>query len=177
MGLFKKRTCAFCGEKIGTFNRGKLFKDGELCNDCSKELSPYWSNTAHFTLSDAVEHIEKRKENTKTLKNDFHPDAYYGFRPTLFVDNEKKLFCITLGGARENFGNEPRYVNENCDLFMFSQLDDTMISSSDSGIHTLTVTIKNHPWATKLVFKDRITSNYDDMLTVDAELRRISFIK
>ena len=130
-----------------------------------------------YTIHDAAVHIDERKNNLERLKNEFTPDVYYGFRPTLFIDNEKQLFCITLGGARESYGDVPRYVNENCDLFSFSQLDDTMISSSDNGIHTLTVLIKNHPWATKLVFRDRIASNYEDMLIVDAELRRISYIE
>ncbi len=176
MGLFKKKTCEFCGEKIGLFNRGKKFKDGELCSECSSELSPNWRDTVKFELSDAVEHIEKRKKNMSVLKNEFSPDSYYGFRPTLFVDNTRKLFCITLGGARECTENEPRYVVENSDLFSFSQLEDTMISSDESENHKLTVTIKNHPWATKLIFKDRIASTYEDMLVVDSELRRISYI-
>ena len=177
MGLFKKKKCAFCDEKIGAFNKGKRFTDGELCCDCSSELSPNWYDTARYTIHDAAMHIDKRKENLKRLTSEFAPDVYYGFRPTLFIDNERKLFCITLGGARECYGDVPRYVNENCDLFSFSQLEDTMISSSDNGIHTLTVLIKNHPWATKLVFRDRIASNYEDMLVVDAELRRISYME
>lgn len=177
MGLFKKKKCAFCDEKIGAFNKGKRFTDGELCCDCSSELSPNWHNTAKLTISDAAKHIDERKNNLEKLKNEFTPDMYCGFRPTLFVDTERKLFCITLGGARESYGGVPRYVNENCDLFSFSQLEDTMISSSDNGIHTLAVTIKDHPWATKLIFRDRIASNYEDMLVVDAELRRISYME
>ncbi len=177
MGLFKKKRCEFCGDKIGAFNKGRRFNDGELCSDCSSELSPNWNDTSKHSLSDAVRHIEERKKNIEILTKEFNPTSYYGCRPTLFVDNERKLFCITLGGARESYGGVPRYVNENCDLFSFSQLEDTMISSSDNGIHTLTVTIKNHPWATRLVFKDRIASNYEDMLVVDAELRRISYIE
>lgn len=175
MGLFKRKTCEFCGEKIGSFNRGKKFRDGELCCDCSEELSSNWHDTIRYDLSDAVKHIEERKNNKDILLNEFAPDYYRGFRPTLFVDEKKKLFCITLGGARESYGDVPRYVNENCDLFSFDQLEDTMVSSNDSGIHTLTVLIKNHPWATKLIFKDRIASNYEDMLVVDAELRRILY--
>lgn len=175
MGLFKKKYCDFCGEKIGSFNKGKKFRDGELCCECSQELSDNWHDTIRYDLSDAVKHIEERKKNIDVLKNEFHPTAYYGFRPTLFVDENNKLFCITLGGARESYGNVERYVNENCDLFSFSQLDDTMISVNDSGIHTLIVSIKNHPWATKLVFKDRIASNYEDMLVVDSQLRRIIY--
>ena len=176
MGLFKKKKCEFCGEKIGAFNRGKRFKDGELCNECSEELSPNWHDTVKHDLSEAVQHIEERKKNIEILKNEFNPDSYFGFRPTVFIDNERKLFCITLGGARESYGDVPRYINENCDLFSFSQLEDTMISSSDNGIHTLTVLIRNHPFATRLVFRDRIASNYEDMLVVDAELRRISYL-
>ena len=175
MGLFKKTFCAFCDTKIGSFNKGKKFRDGELCCECSEMLSINWHDTAKYNLSDAAEHIEERKKNIDVLKNNFNPTAYYGFRPTLFVDENRKLFCITLGGARESYGDEPRYINENCDLFSFSQIEDTMISSSENGVHTLTVTIKNHPWATKLIFKDRIASNYEDLLVVDAQLRRIFY--
>lgn len=177
MNLFKKKKCEFCGEKIGSFNRGKRFTDGELCNECSSELSPNWHDTAKHDLADAVQHIEERKKNIEVLKNGFNPDSYFGFRPTIFIDNERKLFCITMGSARESYGDVPRYINENCDLFSFSQLEDTMMSVSDNGIHTLTVTIRNHPWATKLVFRDRIASNYEDMLIVDSELRRISYME
>lgn len=176
MGLFKKKECEFCGEKIGIFNRGKRFKDGELCSDCSTELSPNWIDTAKFEISDAIEHIEERKKNIDVLKNSFHPDSYFGFRPTLFVDNENRLFCLTLGGAREGTEECPRYIMENSDLFSFSQLEDTQIFADESDNHKLMVTIKNHPWATKLIFKDRIALNYQDMLAVDAELRRISYI-
>ncbi len=175
MSLFKKKKCDFCGEKIGAFNRGKKFSDGELCNECSTELSPNWHNTMQFSIADAVEHIENRKKNLDVLTNEFHPDAYYGARPTLFVDNTSKLFCITLGSARETVNDIPRYVSENCDLFSFDQIEDTMIYAKDNGVSVLTVTIKNHPWATKITFNDRIASNLQDMRVVDAEIRRLSY--
>ncbi len=175
MGLFKKKYCEFCGEKIGSFNRGKKFKDGELCCECSEELSSNWHDTIRYTLADAVKHIDERKLNLEKLKSEFNPTAYYGFRPTLFVDEENKLFCITLGGARETTADTPRYVRENCDLFSFSQLEDTMLTSNENGIHTLIVSVTGNPLIKSLVFKDRIASNYEDMLVVDSELRRIIY--
>lgn len=177
MGLFKKKYCEFCGEKIGSFNRGKKFRDGELCCDCSEELSSNWHDTIRYTLADAVKHIDERKLNLEKLQNDFNPNIYYGYRPTLFVDEEKELFCITLGGARETTADTPRYVKENCDLFSFSQLEETMLTSNESGMHTLMVYIKDHPWINSLVFKDRIASNYEDMLVVESQLRRILYAK
>lgn len=177
MGLFKKKFCEFCGDKIGSFNKGKKFRDGELCCECSEELSSNWHDTIRYTLADAVKHIDERKLNLERLKNEFNPTAYYGFRPTLFVDDKNELFCITLGGARETTDDTTRYERENCDLFSFSQLDETMLTSNESGVHTLIITVNNHPWIKRLSFSDRIASNYEDMLVVDSELRRMLFTK
>ena len=39
MGLFDKKICDICGEKIGLLGNRKL-DDGNLCKDCAKKLSP-----------------------------------------------------------------------------------------------------------------------------------------
>ena len=37
MGLFDKKVCDICGEKIGLLGNRKL-DDGNLCKDCAKKL-------------------------------------------------------------------------------------------------------------------------------------------
>ena len=39
MGLFDKKYCDICGEKIGLLGNQEL-EDGNLCMDCAKQLSP-----------------------------------------------------------------------------------------------------------------------------------------
>ena len=41
MGLFDKKICDICGEKIGLLGNRKL-DDGNLCKDCAKKLSPWF---------------------------------------------------------------------------------------------------------------------------------------
>ena len=40
MGLFDKKFCSVCGEKIGFLGNRKL-EDGNLCKDCANKLSPF----------------------------------------------------------------------------------------------------------------------------------------
>ena len=37
MGLFDKKYCSICGEKIGLFGNRKL-EDGNLCKNCEAKL-------------------------------------------------------------------------------------------------------------------------------------------
>ena len=45
MGLFDKKICDICGEKIGLLGNRKL-DDGNLCKDCAKKLSPWFEERA-----------------------------------------------------------------------------------------------------------------------------------
>ena len=42
MGLFDKKYCDICGEKIGLLGNRKL-EDGNLCKNCAAKLSPFFS--------------------------------------------------------------------------------------------------------------------------------------
>ena len=48
MGLFDKKVCDICGEKIGLLGNRKL-DDGNLCKDCAKKLSPWFEERRHST--------------------------------------------------------------------------------------------------------------------------------
>ncbi len=49
MGLFDKKYCDICGEKIGLLGNRKL-EDGNLCKDCAKKLSPWFSDRRRSTV-------------------------------------------------------------------------------------------------------------------------------
>ena len=49
MGLFDKKNCDICGEKIGMLGNRKL-EDGNMCKDCAKKLSPFCDDRRRCTL-------------------------------------------------------------------------------------------------------------------------------
>lgn len=49
MGLFDKKNCDICGEKIGLLGNRKL-DDGNLCKNCARKLSPWFEERRHSTV-------------------------------------------------------------------------------------------------------------------------------
>ena len=62
MGLFDKKYCDICGEKIGLLGNRKL-EDGNLCKDCAKKLSPWFSDRRNSTVSEIKEQLAYREKN------------------------------------------------------------------------------------------------------------------
>lgn len=65
MGLFDKKNCDICGEKIGLLGNRKL-DDGNLCKNCASKLSPWFEERRHSTVEDIKRQLEYR-EKTKML--------------------------------------------------------------------------------------------------------------
>ena len=63
MGLFDKKYCDICGEKIGLLGNRKL-ENGNLCKDCAKQLSPFFSERRRSTVEEIREQL-----NTKEINN------------------------------------------------------------------------------------------------------------
>ena len=61
MGLFDKKICDICGEKIGLLGNRKL-DDGNLCKDCAKKLSPWFEDRRHSTVEDIKRQLESTPE-------------------------------------------------------------------------------------------------------------------
>ena len=51
MGLFDKKFCDVCGDKIGLLGNRKL-EDGNLCKNCAAKLSPWFSERRSSTVED-----------------------------------------------------------------------------------------------------------------------------
>lgn len=47
--LFEKKICSVCGGEIGLLGNRKL-EDGNLCKNCAKKLSPWFSDRRHSTV-------------------------------------------------------------------------------------------------------------------------------
>lgn len=88
MGLFDKKYCDICGEKIGLLGNRKL-EDGNLCKNCAAKLSPFFSERRRSTVEDIKRQLAYREENEKLVR-DFNPDVMF--------DGSKK--CISALSPR-----------------------------------------------------------------------------
>ena len=93
MGLFDKKFCDICGEKIGLLGNRKL-EDGNLCKDCAKKLSPFFSDRRRSTVEEIRKQLEMREENRQLLRS-FHPTQVLGTRTKVYIDPEMGKFAVS----------------------------------------------------------------------------------
>lgn len=93
MGLFAKKYCDICGEKIGLFGNRKL-EDGNMCKNCAKKLSPWFSDRRHTDLAGIKEQLEYRENNKQDVAQ-FHPTLKLGEHTTVYVDEDAGTFMVT----------------------------------------------------------------------------------
>ena len=78
MGLFDKKYCSICGEKIGLFGNRKL-DDGNLCKNCAAKLSPWFSERRSSTVEQIRQQLEYREANKEAVAA-FHTTRVLGDR-------------------------------------------------------------------------------------------------
>lgn len=129
MGLFDKKFCEICGEKIGLLGNRKL-EDGNLCKDCARKLSPLFSDRRNSTVDEIRQQLDYREENERRLA-DFHPDSIFGEHKKVYIDRAGAKFIVTSAS---------NWRNANPDLISFSQV---------TGVNTYI-----HENKTELYYKD-----------------------
>ena len=101
MGLFDKKFCDVCGEKIGMLGNRKL-EDGNLCKDCAKKLSPWFDDRRHSTLEEIKNQLQMREENRR-LVSSFHPGRVIrSDRYNLYIDERQQMFTASVNLDRED---------------------------------------------------------------------------
>lgn len=93
MGLFDKKFCDICGEKIGMLGNRKL-EDGNMCKDCAKKLSPFCDDRRHSTLEHMKAHLQYREENKNALRA-FSPNLTLGESKKIYIDTMKGQFVVS----------------------------------------------------------------------------------
>lgn len=93
MGLFDKKYCNICGEKIGLLGNRKL-EDGNLCKNCAKKLSPWFSDRRNSTVSEIKEQLAYREKNREKAAQ-FCISYTYGEDWKLLLDEAHRWFTIT----------------------------------------------------------------------------------
>ena len=111
MGLFDKKYCSVCGEKIGLLGNRKL-EDGNLCKNCAGKLSPWFSERRTSTVEEIKEQLRYREENQKEVEK-FNPTRVVGKNGKLILDEGQKKFILT---------HMDNWRNSNPDVLSFSQI-------------------------------------------------------
>lgn len=93
MGLFSKKSCDVCGEKIGLLGNRKL-EDGNLCKECAKKLSPWFSDRRRSTVAEIKEQLAYREANQEKVAQ-FHTTRSLGERTKVLLDEDAGKFLVT----------------------------------------------------------------------------------
>ena len=114
MGLFDKKFCDICGEKIGMLGNRKL-SDGNMCKDCAKKLSPFCDDRRNSSLAEIQAHLQYREENKAALR---------AFSPMITIDGDmRNIYVDTAKGNFVVSSNKPgNWDNENPDVIPISAI-------------------------------------------------------
>lgn len=112
MGLFDKKFCDVCGEKIGFLGNRKL-EDGNLCKHCAKKLSPWFSERRSSTVEAIKEQLAYREENRLAVADFNVTRTLGGSYKKLLLDEDHGKFLVAA--SRD-------LSEENPDVLDFSQV-------------------------------------------------------
>ena len=121
MGLFDKKYCDICGEKIGLLGNRKL-EDGNCCKNCVRKLSPWFSERRHSTINDIKRQLAYREEN-KDRAAQFQITREFGREWRVLFDNTHNWFTVTC--AKD-------IVEGNADILDYSQLTGSRLDVDES---------------------------------------------
>ena len=93
MGLFDKKFCDICGEKIGLLGNRKL-ENGNLCKNCAKKLSPWFSDRRSSTVEEIKAQLAYREENRARVSA-FHTTRTLGTGTKVLLDEDAGKFMVT----------------------------------------------------------------------------------
>ena len=93
MGLFDKKYCDICGEKIGLLGNRKL-ENGNLCKNCAQKLSPWFSDRRNSTVEEIKAQLDYREENQKKVAA-FHTTRTLSADTKVLLDEDAGKFMVT----------------------------------------------------------------------------------
>lgn len=122
MGLFDKKYCDICGEKIGFLGNRKL-DDGNMCSKCAKLISPLMTDRKSTSVADMKEHLAYREAN-KASVSAFQITATYGTTKKIFLDETHKKFIVS-------YSNQNGWEKENPDVIPFSEVTSCVLDTRE----------------------------------------------
>ena len=91
--LFEKKICSICGGEIGLLGNRKL-EDGNMCKECAKKLSPWFSDRRSSTVEQIQEQLAYREDNNQAV-DAFHTTRTLGVGTKVLLDEDAHKFMVT----------------------------------------------------------------------------------
>ena len=109
--IFEKKSCDICGGEIGLLGNRKL-EDGNLCKECAKKLSPFFSVRRRSTVDQIREQLDYREANKDRVAG-FNTTRTLGGDTKVLLDEDAQCFIVT---------SSSRWRDVNPDVMDFSQV-------------------------------------------------------
>ena len=113
MGLFDKKFCDICGEKISLLGNRKL-EDGNMCSSCAKLISPFMTDRKQTSVAEMKEHLAYREANKQALQS-FSVTESFGEGKKIYVDKNNGNFIVS-------FSSPNSWDKENPDVIPLSEV-------------------------------------------------------
>ncbi|MBR4359368.1 MAG: DUF4428 domain-containing protein [Clostridia bacterium] len=121
MGLFEKKYCDVCGEKI-RFLGSKKLEDGSLCKSCEGKLSPWFTDRRQSTVAGIREQLRYREQN-RARADVFQANRVLGEGNRLLIDDGRGWFTVCMSGHD---------LKDNPDVLSFNQVKDCQVQVEHS---------------------------------------------
>jgi len=121
MGIFDKKFCGVCGDKIGLLGNRKL-EDGNLCGNCAKKLSPFFTERRKTMLDDIKQQLAYREANKQEVAR-FSMSRQFGQNTKVLIDDRAGKFIVT---------SSSRWQSENPDVIDIAQITNLRIDIRES---------------------------------------------
>ena len=93
MGLFDRKYCSICGEKISLLGNRKL-EDGNLCKKCAGLRSPWFGERRHSTVEEIRRQLDYRERNRESIRS-FRVTRTLGGAMRVYLDEDSRRFMVT----------------------------------------------------------------------------------
>ncbi len=147
MGLFDKKNCDICGEKIGALGNRKV-EDGNICKNCAKKLSPWFSERKKSTVDQIKEQLAWREANQERVEA-FQVTRTLGVHERVLLDENSGRFLVT---------SSKKWKEENPDVL---DLADVTGCDTDVEEHREEIMMKNREGKMVSCIPPRYRYTYD----------------
>lgn len=120
--LFEKKICDICGGEIGLLGNRKL-DDGNMCKNCAKKLSPWFSDRRSSTIAQIKEQLAYREQNKSAVAAFNTTRSLGGSNTKILIDEDARKFMVT---------SERNLIEANPDVLDYSQVTGVQIDIDES---------------------------------------------
>lgn len=164
MGLFDKKYCDVCGNKIGLLGNRKL-EDGNLCKDCARNLSPWFDERRHSTVEQIKAQLDYREENKQAVSA-FHTTRTIGRNCKVYLDEDAGKFMVTsatkLADANPDVLDFTQVTG--CDLDIQEDRDEEMreVKKADGSTERVSYNPPRYTYSYDFYIQIRVNAPYFD---------------